>query len=172
MSEMTPEEAALIKAAQRRDTIEIRDDEMFQQPYKNIKRALFLELVLQLQADDLIEFDWHGTPPMPYVHCGDTFYWATADAQLVEMHDLVRLRQLLIKGDQELDEDGECHYWGRLVWLCEKRQMRPIKPIFEKLGGWAKKEIEKYPERQHAGDECWVPGCGEKHDPPQHEELL
>jgi hypothetical protein len=169
---MTPEEQELIDLARQIED-QPSENQLFPQPYKNIRRLLYLELAVSLEARDLVDVQFAGWDPVKaYILCNDTFYWASADAEEIEMKDFNRLEELLKRGDKELEEDGKCAYRGRLVWLCEKRQMRPIKPIFDSLTGWAREEIQQWPERQHHMDECWVPGCGLKHEPPtDHEEL-
>jgi hypothetical protein len=61
------------------------------------------------------------------VNCGDLFYWATADAEPLEIEDLPVLRQCLTDLQAADPMDGDCYLWE--LYCCRKRGMRPQWPF-------------------------------------------
>jgi hypothetical protein len=71
------------------------------------------------------------------VNCNDVFYWACADAESIETDDLQSLY------DHHVDESNGG--WGSTKWVCKKRNLKPQKPIVERMkseGVWDD-EMEK-----------------------------
>lgn len=123
-----------------------------------MNRLDYLEAVIGLVARDVLgDLGWTGDdPPMAGIHCGDTFYWACADLEVILPEDLPRLTEILTEADAwNREHKAQPYYNGELVWMAEKRQMRPIKPIFDSLTGPTREAIERWPERVHGGDECF-----------------
>lgn len=71
------------------------------------------------------------------VNCGDTFAWATADAESFTPLELPELYNAVWKDP----------VWGSTVWVIKKRKLRPMAEIIKKLKDhnlWDE-EMESYP---------------------------
>lgn len=78
-----------------------------------------------------------------FVNCGDVFYWACADGELIDFTDIQGLYEYCF------DKEGNYNKWGSTIWICMKRGMRPQKPIMQAMkrdGTWTD-ELENLPER-------------------------
>ena len=123
------------------------DDKLYPAPFSALKRLVYLERCVRLQARDIgAEFGWSGhvgEPPKAYLLCNDTFYYASGDAETVEYEDLDRLEEILVEA-----EAREC-YNGDRIWISEKRKLRPLKPLMlpEKISTWERDMYYRFPER-------------------------
>lgn len=61
-----------------------------------------------------------------FINCNDEFYWATSDAEEVLPGDLETLAKAYADARAAL-----CEYYGGLLWVARKRNMRPQGPYFQ-----------------------------------------
>ena len=57
------------------------------------------------------------------VNCNDVFYWACADGEEMEYHDIKDVYDHWIKDPS----------WGTAVWCIKKRNMMPQKPVYDRI---------------------------------------
>lgn len=80
-----------------------------------------------------------GTKPKLCLLMNDVWQWASADGESVEWADVEPIYRLW----KEQGSDG------LLVWACKKRNMRPQKPLFDKLKPEIQTQLKDLP---RAGD--------------------
>lgn len=121
-----------------------------------IQEAAVAELldaeILFVNSRPYCDLDWSKTPPVAhdpprvaghtlvlFVHCNDLFWWACADAENCELHELKGLYDIWkARGDV-----------GAEQWCCYRRKMRPQTPIekqWREKGQWTP-ELEALPSR-------------------------
>lgn len=61
-----------------------------------------------------------------FINCNDEFYWATSDVEQVLPGDLESLAKAYADA-----RDALCEYYGGLLWVARKRNMRPQGPYFQ-----------------------------------------
>lgn len=69
----------------------------------------------------------------------DVWQWASADGESVDWMDVPAIHKIW----KDMGSDG------LLVWACKKRNMRPQKPLFDKLKPWVQELVKDLP---RAGD--------------------
>ena len=91
------------------------------------------EDVLFCNSRKYIDLDGKETPStiVLFVNCSDIWSWACSDAEEIDTEELPELCERYM-----IDKK-----WGIVKWACQKRNMRPQKPIrddMKKEGVWCK----------------------------------
>lgn len=87
----------------------------------------------QYQGDETGKHD--RTKPRLCLLMNDVWQWASADGETVEWEDVPSIYALW----KEQGSDG------LLVWACKKRNMRPQKPLFDKLKPEVQAQVKDLP---------------------------
>lgn len=93
---------------------------------------LLLDGVLFVNSRKYLCYDGKTERPATlvlFVNCNDIFAWACADAEQVEMKELLDLYQMHVADKK----------WGAAKWCCKKRNQRPQYPVERDMradGSW------------------------------------
>lgn len=91
--------------------------------YENI-----IEFIVNNDLESMIY--WHGTKEegfRPFINCNDVFLWGCADGHEFEPADIPDIMQAIEDCKPDL-------YYGPILWIARKRNMRPQGAMYEGSG--------------------------------------
>jgi hypothetical protein len=106
---------------------------------RDMNQCEYLERVIReiaLERDHELYWSRNGPELRAMFFCSDTFWWATADCEVIEPEELDDMLAYIDQFKETTERhDGSTStypaHWGPMLWICKKRNLRPMAPFYQ-----------------------------------------